>query len=92
MNHTTLDKFGRVLLPKQVRENLGLHPGDVLDILVREGTAVVSKAPKKGAGVAFRNGVPYFTGYEWAGDIPMKEYIKRMEEEEVLRKLGPWPK
>ena len=93
MNHTTLDKFGRVLLPKQVREDLALHPGDVLDILVREGTVVVSKTPsKKQPGIAWRNGVAFLSGYEWPLDIPMKEYIKRMEEEEMLRKLGPWPK
>ena len=90
MNHTTLDKFGRVLLPKQVRENLGLHPGDVLDILVREGTVVVSKAPTKKPGVAYRNGVPYFSGYEWVGDYPMEEVLHRMREERDRQKLGRW--
>ena len=29
---TTLDKFGRVVIPKQLREDLGLHPGSVLQI------------------------------------------------------------
>ena len=29
---TTLDKFGRVVIPKRLREDLGLHPGSVLQI------------------------------------------------------------
>ena len=29
---TTLDRFGRVVIPKQLREDLGLHPGSVLQI------------------------------------------------------------
>ena len=28
---TTLDRFGRVVIPKQVRDDLGLKPGAVLD-------------------------------------------------------------
>ena len=29
---TTLDKFGRVVIPKKLREDLGLHPGSLLQI------------------------------------------------------------
>ena len=29
---TTLDRFGRVVIPKRLREDLGLHPGSVLQI------------------------------------------------------------
>ena len=29
---TKLDKFGRVLIPKNVRKNLGLKPGDTLEL------------------------------------------------------------
>jgi len=29
---TTLDKFGRVVIPKRLREDLGLQPGAVLQI------------------------------------------------------------
>ncbi|HLA64141.1 MAG TPA: AbrB/MazE/SpoVT family DNA-binding domain-containing protein [Rhodothermales bacterium] len=33
----TLDKFGRLLIPKPVRDRLGLKPGDELVLDVREG-------------------------------------------------------
>lgn len=91
VTHTTVDKFGRVLLPKPVRERLGLHPGDTLDLVVREGTVVVTKVPPKEPGIAYRNGVPYLSGYEWAGDYPMEEAVDRMYEEYLRHKLGPWP-
>ena len=91
MSHTTVDKFGRVLLPKPVRERLGLHPGDTLDLLVREGTVVVSKVTRKKAGIAYRNGVPYLTGYEWAGETDVVRLIDRMREEREREILGPWP-
>ena len=87
---TTIDKFGRVLLPKPVRDQLGLRPGDVLDIAVREGTVVVSKAPLKKPGIAYRNGVPYLTGYEWIGDYPPEEAVDRLRAEHLRAKAGPF--
>ena len=29
---TTLDRFGRIVIPKRVRDDLGLHAGSVLEI------------------------------------------------------------
>lgn len=50
---TTLDKFGRIVIPKRVRDDLGLKPGAVLQIEqaeqkilmgpVNEGSQVVVK-------------------------------------------------
>lgn len=34
---TTLDRFGRVLIPKKLRERLGLRPLDALEVRVEEG-------------------------------------------------------
>jgi len=34
---TTLDKFGRVLIPKKLRERLGLEPHDALELQLEEG-------------------------------------------------------
>ncbi|GEM88024.1 AbrB/MazE/SpoVT family DNA-binding domain-containing protein [Meiothermus granaticius] len=34
---TTLDRFGRVLIPKKLRERLGLRPEDALEVSVEDG-------------------------------------------------------
>jgi len=34
---TTLDKFGRVLIPKKLREHLGLEPDDALELQLEDG-------------------------------------------------------
>lgn len=31
----TIDKYGRVLIPKEIRDKLGLKPGTTLDIIIR---------------------------------------------------------
>lgn len=64
---TTLDKLGRIVIPKQVRDDLGLSPGSVLKVEERaEGivlTPVAEITP-----LALRDGVLVFTG-EVEGDI-----------------------
>ena len=44
----TMDKAGRMVLPKQVRDELRLQPGDTLD-LVSDGGQVTLR-PSRGAG------------------------------------------
>lgn len=34
---TTLDKFGRVLIPKKLRERLRLEPHDILELQLEDG-------------------------------------------------------
>lgn len=36
-HETTLDKFGRIVIPKEIREALGLQPGSLLKIEQRGG-------------------------------------------------------
>jgi AbrB family looped-hinge helix DNA binding protein len=39
---STLDRRGRVVLPKGIRDQLGLAPGAEVEITARDGTAVIS--------------------------------------------------
>ncbi len=92
VDSTTLDKFGRVLLPKPVREKLGLQPGDSLDVKVEEGSLVLRRHVKAKPGIAYRNGVPYLTGYELPPGFDIMEFIHRQREERIRKKAGPWKK
>lgn len=63
----TLDKFGRIVIPKRVREDLGLDPGTVLDIEGGEGRIVLS--PRRAEPDLVReDGALVFTG-EAVGDL-----------------------
>jgi AbrB family looped-hinge helix DNA binding protein len=60
----TLDRAGRVVLPKTLRDEMHLSPGDTLDVAVKGGEVILR--PRRGAtplqkerGVwVFRTGVP----------------------------------
>jgi len=66
--NVTLDRAGRVVLPKAIRDEMNLSPGDILDIAVR-GEEVTLR-PRRGAtplqkerGVwVFRTGTPLTAG------------------------------
>lgn len=64
---TTLDRFGRVVIPKEVREDLGLKPGVVLQIEEIE-QKILLKPVYEEPHVVVKDGVLVFSGTE-AGDI-----------------------
>lgn len=63
----TLDKFGRIVIPKQVRDDLGLSPGSVLKIEERD-EEIVLKPIVESTPLVLRDGVLVFTG-EFEGDV-----------------------
>jgi len=64
---TTLDKFGRVVIPKRVRDDLGLKPGAVLQIEQADQKILMEPANEK-PHVVVKNGVLVFSGTA-TGDI-----------------------
>ena len=74
---TTLDKFGRVVIPKRVREHLGLTPGTALEIEAI-GEDVVLKPVREEPHIRDKEGVLVFTGSA-TGDL--LEAVKRHREE-----------
>jgi AbrB family looped-hinge helix DNA binding protein len=79
---TTLDKFGRVVIPKPIRDALGLRAGDSLQV-EPSGDAVVLKPLQTGSSWRRKGNVLVFTGTltEDPGDL-----LRRLREER-MRKL-----
>jgi AbrB family looped-hinge helix DNA binding protein len=44
---TTIDKAGRVVIPKPLRDALGLVPGTELEILEQDGCVVIEPPPSR---------------------------------------------
>ena len=80
---TTLDKFGRVVIPKEIRDNLGLKPGEVLQI-ERIEDEVILKPLKEETPLHIKEGVLVFSGTA-TGNIIESVRIHR---EERLRKIA----
>lgn len=63
----TLDRFGRIVIPKRVREDLGLRVGSVLEIEEREDQIVLS-VRRDEPDLVREDGVLVYTG-EAVGDL-----------------------
>jgi AbrB family looped-hinge helix DNA binding protein len=79
----TLDQFGRIVLPKELREGLGLSPGSVLAI-EEKGDGILLKPVAGRSGLVRKEGVLVFAG-EVEGDL--SEAVQR-DREERLRKIS----
>ena len=58
---TTLDKFGRVIIPKRFRERLGINFKSTLNI-AEDGKRIVIELVQEKEPVVDRNGILVFTG------------------------------
>ena len=58
---TTLDKFGRVIIPKRLREHLGINTKSTLNIS-EDGKRIVIELIQDKEPVVDRNGILVFTG------------------------------
>jgi AbrB family looped-hinge helix DNA binding protein len=74
---TTLDKFGRIVIPKRVRDDLGLKPGAVLQIEQADQRILVEPV-NEGPHVVVKNGVLVFSGTA-TGDIVGAIRVNRQE-------------
>src|SRR4051812_2716677 len=71
-----IDKAGRVVLPKAVREELAIHPGDVLKVSIN-GTDVVLRPKKQGGGLVRHGKALIFTS-------DTHDLLKRDDVEQIL--------
>jgi AbrB family looped-hinge helix DNA binding protein len=81
---TTLDKFGRIVIPKRMRDNLGLKPGAILQI-EQADQRILMEPVHEGTHVVVKNGVLVFSGTA-TGDIVGAIQAHRKER---LSEVGP---
>jgi AbrB family looped-hinge helix DNA binding protein len=80
---TTLDRFGRIVIPKQVRDDLGLSPGSVLKLEERDEEIVLKPVVERSP-LLLKDGILVFTG-EVEGDL---ETALRRDRDERSRRLA----
>lgn len=80
----TLDRFGRVVIPKKVRDDLGLRAGDIL--VVEEGEAEIRLKPARDEAHMVREGsVLVFVGRATG---PLEDAVERDREERIRKVMG----
>jgi len=83
----TLDKAGRVVLPKPVRDELQLGPGDSLELESSEDRIVLRPARGKGR-MYKKQGVWVFDSGEPLPANVVEETLREVREERDRRNLG----
>ena len=73
----TLDRFGRMVLPKSLRDDLGISQGDQLDVDERDG-GVWLRPVRMQDPVTRKDGLLVFTG-EATGDLEKSLHAHRRE-------------
>jgi AbrB family looped-hinge helix DNA binding protein len=78
---TTIDKFGRIIIPKKVRENFGLKPGTSVDIEEDKDRLVLTVAHEQPM-LEYEDGILVYTG-TLTGDVG--ETLSQVRENRIAR-------
>ncbi|OGV69607.1 MAG: hypothetical protein A3K19_16105 [Lentisphaerae bacterium RIFOXYB12_FULL_65_16] len=80
----TLDRFGRMVLPRAIRDALGLGPGALLDVC-EQGDCLVLRPVREEALVRKKDGVSVFTG---AAEGNLREAVAEHRKERLRHAAG----
>jgi len=75
----TVDRFGRIILPKRLRDDFGLAPGSVLAIEER-GEGILLRPVEEGPTTTLKEGILVYVG-QAEGDL--EEALKRHRQERL---------
>ncbi len=78
---TVLDRFGRIVVPKEIRQRLGLKPGTEMEI-DEHGSEVVLKRIGNETPLKLEDGVLVFTG---SATADLMEAIRTHREERLTK-------
>src|SRR5690349_2218287 len=84
---TTIDKAGRIVLPKQIRQELQLGPGDVIELEASEDRVVLRPARGKGR-VYKEHGMWVFDSGEPLTVEMVNKTLHRVRDERDRRNAG----
>ena len=84
MTTTKLDKFGRVVIPKPIRDGLGLEPGAELEVEEREDGVLLRPADQD-VPLEMENGILVYTG-ELVGDVT--DLVRKDRERRIRHVMG----
>jgi AbrB family looped-hinge helix DNA binding protein len=82
-----VDRAGRFVVPKSVRERLGLRENSRLE-LEETAEGMILRPIEQGSGLVRRNGRLVFTGHP-TGKINWDRLVQE-DREERMRKIGGW--
>ncbi len=82
---TTIDKAGRIIVPKRLREKMRLHPGD--DLLIEaDGDHLTLKPVRQEAPLKKEFGIWVYQGE--VPDTPIVEWLDEQREKRARELLG----
>jgi AbrB family looped-hinge helix DNA binding protein len=81
---TTIDRFGRVVIPKRVREDLGLTAGEPL-VVEEQAEGILLKPAREGVPLKRKGRVLVFAG-DVAGDPG--DQVRKARDERMRRVVG----
>ncbi len=81
---TTIDRFGRVVIPKRIRDDLGLEAGESL-LIEEQGEGIRLKPARQAATVKRKGRVLVFAG-EARGDPG--DVVRKARDERMRRLIG----
>lgn len=85
---TTIDRFGRIVIPKVFRDDLGLKPGDTIQIEKQDNKVTVAPLGQQSAWT-YENGWPVFHG-RFIGDADtMVEQAREARSAELMALCFP---
>ena len=80
---TTIDRFGRIVLPKRVRDDFNLEPGSIIQI-EESGQKIILKPIHGEPSLRLKQGILVFTGVP-LGDL---DNVVAKHREERLKSFG----
>ena len=83
---TKIDKFGRILIPKPMRQRMGLTPGSPVSLVEGDGGTVEISAEPSEPLLEMQDGLLIYTGP--IGEIDPVDAVRQIYEERADRHWG----